>query len=47
VIGVLHFLNGDGFGDYEHVRLDVGGNQFVEPRPGSVRCRVTPPGKTR
>jgi hypothetical protein len=43
VIGVLQFLNGDGFGVYEHVRLYVGGDQFVEAQPGGASCRVTPP----
>ena len=38
--GGFQFLNGDGFGVYEHVRLYVSGDQFVEagspmnhPRP--------------
>jgi cell wall-associated NlpC family hydrolase len=43
VIGVLQLLNGDGFGDCEHVRLYVGGNQFVEAQPGGASCRATPP----
>lgn len=28
--GGFQFLNGDGFGVYEHVRLYVSGDQFVE-----------------
>jgi len=35
VIRVLQFLNGDGIGDDEHVRLYVGGDQFVEAQPAA------------
>ena len=36
VTGVARFLNGDGFGVYEHVRLYVGGDQFAEAQPGGA-----------
>ena len=43
VMPVRQFLNGDGIGVYEPVRLYVGGGQFVQAQPGGASCRVTPP----
>ena len=39
LIRVGEFLNGDGFGDFEHAMVYVGDGQIVEAEPGGARIR--------
>ena len=39
LIRIGEALNGDGFGDYEHALIYVGGGQIIEAEPGGARMR--------
>lgn len=40
LIRLGEFLNGDGFGDYEHALIYIGGGEIVEAEPGGARRRA-------